>query len=77
MKAIQITVDEGLLNQLDADDEVRRLGRSAVLRQLVSEFLRRKREAAIDVQYRRGYAEFDGLGTEYEGWEEMGVWPEQ
>ncbi len=76
MKAIQVTFDEGLLDQLDADDEVRNRGRSVVLRQLVDEFLRRKREAAIDALYRRGYADVDGLGSEYEGWERMGVWPE-
>ncbi len=77
MKAIQITFDKVLLERLDADDEVRSQGRSAVLRQLVAEFLRRKREAAIDAQYRRGYADFEGLGPEYEGWEQMGVGPEE
>ncbi len=76
MKAIQITMDEGLLERLDADEQVRRHGRSALIRQLVSEFLERRREAAIDAQYRRAYAGFDGLGPEFDGWEEMGVWPE-
>ncbi len=76
MKAIQITMDEGLLERLDADEQVRRRGRSALIRQLVSEFLARRREAAIDAQYRRGYAGFDGLGPDFDGWEEMGVWPE-
>ncbi|MCP4654013.1 MAG: ribbon-helix-helix protein, CopG family [bacterium] len=76
MKAIQITMDEGLLERLDADEQVRRRGRSALIRQLVSEFLERRREAAIDAQYRRGYAGFDGLGPDFDGWEEMGVWPE-
>ena len=77
MRAIQVTFDETLLDQLDADDEVRQAGRSAVLRKLVGEFLRRKQEAAIDAQYRQGYADFEGLGPEYEGWEEMGEWPER
>jgi metal-responsive CopG/Arc/MetJ family transcriptional regulator len=35
MKAIQVTFDERLLCQFDADDEVRRDGRSAVLRRAV------------------------------------------
>lgn len=77
MKAIQITFDESLLERLDTDDEVRKVGRSAVLRRLVGEFLERKRTAEIDAQYRRGYADFDGLGPEFEGWENMGVWPEE
>jgi metal-responsive CopG/Arc/MetJ family transcriptional regulator len=76
MKAIQITFDESLLEHLDEDEEVRKRGRSAVLRELVREFLDRKRAAAIDAQYRRGYADFDGLGPEFDGWEKMGAWPE-
>jgi hypothetical protein len=39
MRAIQITVDERLLAALDADEEVRRLGRSAVLRRAAIEYL--------------------------------------
>jgi metal-responsive CopG/Arc/MetJ family transcriptional regulator len=35
MKPIQITIEERLLQQLDADDEVKRKGRSAVIRQAV------------------------------------------
>jgi metal-responsive CopG/Arc/MetJ family transcriptional regulator len=73
LKAIQITFDESLLEQLDDDEEVRKRGRSAVLRQLVREFLDQKRAAAIDAQYRRGYANFAGLGPEFEGWEKMGA----
>jgi hypothetical protein len=74
MKAIQVTFDEPLLEKLDADEEVRKLGRSAILRRLVDEFLEHKREATLNAQYRRGYADFDGLGPEFDGWETMGVW---
>jgi len=74
MRAIQVTFDEQLLERLDTDDEVRKAGRSAILRRLVRDFLDRKREAEIDTRYRRGYTGFDGLGPEFEGWEDMGVW---
>jgi len=37
MRAIQITLDERLLADLDADDEVKRDGRSAVLRRAVEQ----------------------------------------
>jgi len=77
MRAIQITFDETLLESLDADEEVKERGRSAILRQLAQDYLERKRKAAIDAQYRRGYADFDGLGPEFEGWEKMGEWPEE
>jgi metal-responsive CopG/Arc/MetJ family transcriptional regulator len=64
MKAIQITMDESLLARLDADEEVRRLGRSAVLRRAVEEYLRRRRAAGIADAYRRAYREGGGAGPE-------------
>ena len=76
MKAIQITMDEALLEALDAEEEVRRDGRSAVLRRAVADYLRRRRDQRIDEQYRRAYAD-GAVGHELEGWEEEEVWPEK
>ena len=68
--------DDDLLAELDETDEVREKGRSAVLRQLTSDFLRQRREQEIDAQYERAYAGVeDPLGKEFEGWENEGVWP--
>ncbi len=75
MKAIQITVDEKLLEELDESDEVKRDGRSAVMRRAAVEYLRRSRRRAISDRYRRAYGENSDLGEEYEGWEEQGEWP--
>ncbi len=75
MKAIQVMFDETLLAQLDAEDEVRRDGRSAVLRRAAAEYLQRHRKAAIAAQYRKAYGEQQGLGAEFSGWEEQGQWP--
>jgi metal-responsive CopG/Arc/MetJ family transcriptional regulator len=76
MKAVQIMFDEDLLAQLDETADVREKGRSAVLRQLTSDFLRQSREREIDAQYERAYKGVeDPLGTDFEGWEEQGVWP--
>ena len=77
MKAIQITLDEGLLARLDADAEVRRDGRSAVLRRAADEYLRRRRRRAIADQYSKAYGEMGGLGREFEGWETELSWPEK
>jgi metal-responsive CopG/Arc/MetJ family transcriptional regulator len=77
MKAIQITVDERLLAQLDRDPEVRRSGRSAVFRRAVEAYLRNRRKSEIAAAYRRGYANDPGLGPEWEGWADEGVWPEE
>jgi metal-responsive CopG/Arc/MetJ family transcriptional regulator len=76
MKAIQVMFEEALLAELDGTAEVREQGRSAVLRQLASDFLRRRRRQEIDTRYERAYARGEApLGKELEGWEEEGVWP--
>jgi metal-responsive CopG/Arc/MetJ family transcriptional regulator len=76
MKAVQIMFDEDLLAELDETADVREKGRSAVLRQLTSDFLRQRREREIDAQYERAYAGVEEpLGRDFEGWEEEGVWP--
>jgi metal-responsive CopG/Arc/MetJ family transcriptional regulator len=75
MRPIQVLIDEVLLAELDADDEVRREGRSAVLRKAVRDYLKRRRRQAIARQYRDAYANGHGLGDEFEAWEKQGRWP--
>jgi metal-responsive CopG/Arc/MetJ family transcriptional regulator len=76
MKAVQIMFDEELLAELDETADVRERGRSAVLRELTSDFLRQRREREIDEQYERAYKGVEEpLGSGFEGWEEEGVWP--
>lgn len=69
-------LDEALLSRLDADEEVRRFGRSAVLRRAAADYLRRSRKQRIAAAYRRAYGAGGGLGDEFTGWEQEGVWPE-
>lgn len=75
MKPVQVMLDEELLARLDADEEVRRTGRSAVLRKAARDYLRRRREQEIAAQYRKAYAPGEGLGEELAGWEDEGTWP--
>ena len=75
MKAIQVSFDEDLLRELDATAEAKREGRSALMRRAVAEYLQRRRQQAIDDQYRKAYAGGGGLGDEFAGWEELGEWP--
>lgn len=77
MKPVQILIDEPLLRRLDADAEVRKFGRSAVLRRAAAEYLRRSRRRRIAEAYRQAYGDADGLGSEFAGWESEGVWPER
>lgn len=77
MKPIQVLFDEPLLRRLDDDDEVRRDGRSAVLRRAAAAYLRQRRSRRITDAYRRGYADGHGLGEEWAGWDREGSWPEK
>ena len=75
MKPIQIMIDEPLLRRLDADEEVRQRGRSAVIRRATAEYLRRRRATIVAEAYERAYGTDDGLGDEFKGWEDQGQWP--
>lgn len=77
MKSIQVTFDQALLDRLDKDEEVRREGRSAVLRKAAAAYLERRRRSEIAEAYVRAYGDSQGLGDEFAGWEEQGVWPEE
>ena len=75
MKAIQITFDETLLEKLDADEEVKLHGRSAVMRRAVADYLRRRRSTRIREAYRRAYGG-KGATANLTGWVGEGTWPE-
>jgi hypothetical protein len=76
MKPIQFTIEEDLLARLDADQEVQRDGRSAVLRRAVAAYLQTRHAQGIAEAYRSAYAKDDGLGPEFAGWEDQGTWPD-
>lgn len=69
-------MDDNLLARLDADEEVRRDGRSAVLRRAADLYLRQRRSMVIASAYERAYRRKPTLGSELAGWEGEGVWPE-
>jgi len=77
MRAIQITFDEELLARIDATEEARRDGRSAVLRQAAVEYLQRRERLRIAEAYHRAYGDTGELDQELEGWEEEGSWPDE
>lgn len=69
-------LDERLLEELDATEEVTREGRSAVLRRALEEYLRRRRLLTIRERYEQAYGCEPGLGDEFAGWAEEGAWPD-
>ena len=76
MKPVQITLDERVLAEFDQTEEVRREGRSAVVRRLLADYLGRRRTDRVREAYERAYGSSAGLGPEFQGWEEQGTWPE-
>ena len=76
MKAIQVTFDETLLEKLDRHPAVRQRGRSAVLREAASEYLKRREADEIARRYRVGYQDTADLDDELAGWSDEGTWPE-
>jgi metal-responsive CopG/Arc/MetJ family transcriptional regulator len=77
MKAIQITVDDALLARLDADSEVKALGRSAVFRRAVEAYLRQRRRRDTADAYRKAYGGDVAVSEDLHGWADEGVWPEK
>jgi metal-responsive CopG/Arc/MetJ family transcriptional regulator len=77
MKPIQVMMDEQLLRRLEETAEVRKHGRSAVMRRAVEEYLRRSRSRRISEAYRKAYSTGGGLGGEFQGWEREARWPEK
>lgn len=75
MKAIQITIDEDLLSELDGDPTVKTDGRSAVLRRAITEYLANARAAEISRSYSDGYAATKGWTKEESDWlDDDGEW---
>lgn len=77
MRAVQIVFDEELLARLDATEEVKKHGRSEVLRRAAAEYLGRLRRKKIAAQYERAHGDGKGSSLEFEGWEEEGTWPDE
>lgn len=75
MKPIQLLIDQPLLRLLDADEEVKQVGRSEVLRRAAAAYLRRSRARRIAEAYSKAYGRRGGLGDDWAGWEHEGAWP--
>ena len=77
MKPVQVVMDEKLLARLDAHEEVRRDGRSAVMRRAVEAWLAAQRMTAVSNAYAQAYGDGGPVEAELAGWETEGSWPEE
>ncbi len=69
-------MDEKLLRSLDRDPDVKKHGRSAVVRRAIAEYLKRKRDEEIAESYRRGYGRHPVKPDEFGPLETI-PWPDE
>lgn len=76
MKAVQVTIDEDLLRRIDALEEVKKKGRSALIRRLAEAYLQHRRNQQIRVAYQRGYGAHPVGELEFDSDPEHLAWPD-
>ncbi len=69
MKRVRVLFDESVLAELDSDAEVKKNGRSRVLRALVSSYLEDRRRTILDEQYVAGYGCGRQVSKELDEWD--------
>lgn len=75
-KAVQVSLDRSLLKRVDAEEDTRRLGRSAFITQAILSYLRQKRSQEVDERLTAAYAgRADELWAEAEPWISEQLWP--
>ncbi|MDX2000573.1 MAG: ribbon-helix-helix domain-containing protein [Thermoanaerobaculia bacterium] len=76
MRTVQMTLEEDLLDRVDA--AVLQLGtsRSAFTREALARSLERLREAELEARHRAGYERFPPEPGEFSDWHDEQVWPE-
>jgi metal-responsive CopG/Arc/MetJ family transcriptional regulator len=76
-KPVQITLDGDLLRRIDRDPEVKKLGRSAFIRNAVSAYLQAKERRDIDAAIRNAYeGKADDVVDEVDDIMRAQAWPE-
>ena len=76
METIQVVLDTELLRAADSAAKRRKVNRSALIRQALTEHLGRLRILDLEERDRRGYQAQPQRIEEYLPWEESAAWPE-
>ncbi len=77
-RSVQISLDEGLLREVDRDPEAKKQGRSAVIRRALRLYLDLKRRRVIDAAYARAYeGKSDEVFEEFADLLGSQPWPEK
>ncbi len=74
MKTIQMTLDEELLNRVDAVITEQQTTRSAFIRESLQFFLEKIRIAELEKKHRDGYLKHPVKAGEFDIWEDEQIW---
>jgi len=74
MRTIQMTLDDGLVAEVDRAVKRRGTTRSAFTREALRLALRRMREEELEAQHRHGYIEQPVEPGEFDDWEDEQSW---
>jgi metal-responsive CopG/Arc/MetJ family transcriptional regulator len=74
MKTIQMTIDEPLLSEVDQVIEEMNTTRSAFIRQVLEEAVKRYHVRSLEKQQSEGYARHPVQPGEFDGWEDEQAW---
>ena len=77
VKTIQIVLDEDTLRAADREARRSRINRSALFRQALGYYLRRRRLIELEERHRRGYETHPIEAGEFDAWDRVLTWPEK
>ena len=77
MKTVQMTLDEGLVRQVDALAKKLRTTRSAFTREALRSAIRQQKVAELERRHRRGYKVHPARADEFAVWESEQDWGEE
>jgi metal-responsive CopG/Arc/MetJ family transcriptional regulator len=75
MKAVQLTMDSELLEDVDLAARERKTTRSAWVRHALRAYLVAERRRRLEEADRQGYARMPVRPGEFEEWDEVAAWP--
>ena len=76
MPTIQLVLDEKLLKAADSAAKLRKVNRSALIREALRRHLKHLHELDLEERDRRGYLARPQREEEFRVWETTAVWPE-
>ncbi len=77
MQTIQVVLDDKLLNATDVAAQKKKVNRSSLIRQALTEHLRHLQVSDMEERDRRGYQTKPQRPEEFVVWEVAAAWPDE